>query len=348
MKKVKWVKCISIVGLLLSFSVKVMAEELSDEETNQVVFEEVISEKQPIPIEETEVVFSETVETPTVDLLEEIPKKSDKPEKKIEQVEQKEETPEELPEVVSEVVSVNKKTKPSDTITEATETVKEEVPVLDELANQKKDLESVINNWIMEGIISNEVASSFMEQLKELSNQGEIDLLFTKFYDLSVVPQAREKEEIVKSYEDEIASWVSAGYITPEEEREFLYLLNEYASLEEMGEAMIIFREIIQEVTPEEVIEENDNEKEKEDVTEEYIKPNVIVPEVVKPNFFLPKNPKLEKTQLINMETERAEGPFKFLPQTGAEKELVSVALGLFCLILFGNVYIFRRQQLNK
>lgn len=344
MKKVKWVKYISIVGLLLSFSVKVMAEELLDEETNQVVFEEVISEKQPIPIEETEAVFSETVETPTVDLLEEMPQKSDKPEKKIEQVEQKEETSEELP----EVVSVNKKPKPSDIVTEATETVKEEAPVLDELANQKKDLESVINNWIMEGIISNEVASTFMEQLKELSNQGEIDLLFTKFYDLSVVPQAREKEEIVKSYEDEIASWVSAGYITPEEEREFLYLLNEYASLEEMGEAMIIFRGIIQEVTPEEVIEENDNEKEKEDVTGEYIKPNVIVPEVVKPNFFLPKNPILEKTQLINMETERVEGPFKFLPQTGAEKELVSVALGLFCLILFGNVYIFRRQQLNK
>ena len=330
MKRKSLLGLLSVVSLGICLGMTGFAEE-NQLPQEDIIVEEVLQETSPEEVGEiAEKPVGKPVEEPKVDSLEEIPGHFGT------EGNQEVKVPKPVPETPAK--------KDVELPLEEETTPIEPEASGEDLAAQKKDLEKVIANWLNEGLITEKTANSFLNQLKDVLTQGEIDVLFTEFYDTEVVPQALEIEAIVKAYEDEIASWVSLGYITEEEEMELLYTLNEYGSLEEMAAVMFSFRQMIQELLEEpleEVVEVEEPLEENEETP-----PSVIVPQVVVPNPFLPKN-KLPKQQLIDLETKPATNAFSLLPKTGEEKGMVAMMIGLMVLTVYGKFYLRDKNKVE-
>lgn len=341
MKKNKLVKSLGlVVGVLSLYSTTALADEVSKDVVQElpetvVVPETVVTVPEEEPVTAEDVVLAE--ETPAE--LEEI----STDEGTLEESEQSTvEVPEgDLPiEESSENVAGDEET-PID-LEEVTE--KEEDPEESgdstELDNLKKYTNESISYWFNEGLITQDEYDKITADILNATTSEEIDVLFTKFYDEVIVPPVLVVEEIIKGYEDEIASWVTAGYIDQEGELFLLELLNSLDSIEEMDEFMAIIRELLAEL--DNLDDEDDDvviiEEEKEIKAEDKSKPTY---ELINTN----QNNK-PKNNVTNVTYKVATKSQESLPKTGEEQNVAVAFSGMMMVALFGRVYLKKQGEL--
>ena len=369
MKRIKFVRNASVALALFTLTTTTALAE-TDTLEDTAVTEEVVVEtptEEPAAVEEApeveepeevvDEVINEVEETP----VEEIPELPEV-EEELDSEEPQEEViiEETLPEeVIKEDVEVG--VKPEEAKPETETPIKSTPPRTPELAAQQSSIEANVDQWIEDGLISAEAGYYFMLQIKLAETGEEMDELFTHFYDTKIVPKRLKFEEEVKKKEDEIASWVTAGYITPDEEFFMLTLLNSLNNLdasmfdelvaqgvltqeeadeiwaifnsltdEEKIEFMDVFMELFRGII-QEIIDGEDGEDGEDEDEIDISEPEEVIPLVVKPK-------KEKEVQLVKLSSSQSE-----LPQTGEETNSMAAAIGLLMLSVLGTFY-FKKE----
>ena len=173
-----------------------------------------------------------------------------KPETKPEEVKPETKPEEVKPETKPE--EVKPETKPEEVKPETKpEEVKPDIKAEEEaLKQQKADLDATIKGYVNSKYATVEEYNAVMLLINNAKTQTEIDEIFTNFYDTVVVPKNTPIEELIKGYEDEIASWVAQGLINGQSEVVYLHFLNSATSLEELDVIMEMLRAAMDEATP--------------------------------------------------------------------------------------------------